>query len=365
MLSDDEQKLYTLIWERFVACQMNPALYDSVAVTVVTSSGHNLKANGRVLKYKGWLEITSDLDNDDSDLKLPLLKKNDKLELVPPKVKASQKFTKPPSRFTEQTLVKALKKKGIGRPSTYAAIMGKITHKSYVVKKSSAFVPTDRGKEVVDSLTKFFKFMNYDYTAEMEVKLDQIAEGKLDYVGMLTSFYTPFKKQLKTAFMSEHKDYGFTCDKCDSMMILRHTPKYGFFLGCSGYPDCKSTLNCEVVDGKPVVSKKKTGNKELVPGVKCPICKAGMYESAGKWGPFYSCSEYYNTKCKGTRKVPYGKKCSDCGGELYATIYNEEDVLFCMNSNCYYKEKMPKGKLANPKKLLGEKLPKNIKKMIK
>ncbi|KKN67647.1 hypothetical protein LCGC14_0459060 [marine sediment metagenome] len=364
-LSDDEQKLYTLIWERFVASQMKPALYDSVAVTVKTSSDHILKANGRTLKYKGWLEITSDLDHDDSDLKLPALKKNDNLDLVPPKVKASQKFTKPPSRFTEQTLVKALKKNGIGRPSTYAAIMSKITHKNYVIKKSNAFVPTDQGKKVVDSLIKFFKFMNYDYTAEMEEKLDQIAAGKLKYVGMLSTFYKPFQAQLKEAYLSDQIDYGFKCDKCGEVMILRHTSKYGFFLGCFAYPKCRFTLSCEVVDGKPVVNAAKNNSKELVSGVECPKCKAGMYESAGKWGPFYSCSEYYKTKCKGTRKVPYGKKCEDCGNELYATIYNDEDVLFCMNPNCYYKEPLPKGKLANPNKLLAEKIPKKIKKMIK
>lgn len=365
LLSEDEQKLYTLIWERFVASQMNPAVYDSVAVTVKTSSDHVLKANGRVLKYKGWLEITSDLENDDTDLKLPVLKKNDNLILVAPKVKASQKFTKPPSRFTDKTLVKELKKKQIGRPATIVAIMSKITHKSYVVKKSNTFIPTDRGKEIVDNLTKFFEFMDYNYTAAMEDKLDQIAKGKLKYVGMLDEFYKPFKKELKQAYLSDQKDYGFKCDKCGDIMILRHTPKYGFFLGCFGYPDCRFTLNCEVIDGKPVVNATKNNSKELVPGVQCPKCKAGMYESAGKWGPFYSCSEYSNTKCKGTRKVPYGKKCNDCGSELYATIYNEEDVLFCMNSGCYYKEKLPKGKLANPNKLLAKKLPKNIKKMIK
>ncbi len=360
-LSEDEQKIYTLIWERFVACQMNPAIYDSLAVTICTSSGHILKANGRTLKYKGWLEVTSDLDNQDSDIKLPVLRKNDDLVLVPPKVKADQKFTKPPSRFTEKTLIEELKKKGIGRPSTYAAIMSKITHKNYVVKKSNAFVPTDRGKEVVDSLVKFFEFMNYNYTAGMEERLDQIADGKLDYVGMLTTFYNPFKDQLKKAYMSEHKDYGYVCDKCKEKMILRHG-KFGFFLACSGYPKCKNTLDVEMVDDKPVVKASKTGDP--VDGVSCPNCKSPMVKRDGKFGPFYSCVEY--PRCKGTRKVPYGKKCPECGHELYATIYDDESVLFCMNyPNCKHKEKLPKGKVANPKKLAGKKIPRKISKIIK
>lgn len=360
-LTDDEQKVYALIWERFVASQMNPAVYDSVSVSVESSSGHILKANGRTLKYKGWLEITSDLDRDDKDLKLPLLKKNDVLMLVPPKVKAEQKFTVPPSRYTEKTLIKVLEKKGIGRPSTYAAIMSKITHKNYVEKKANAFIPTDRGKQVVDNLIKYFDFMNYDYTAAMEGKLDKIADGKLAYVDMLTDFYSPFQKELKTAYMSDHKDYGINCDKCSSRMILKHG-KFGFFLSCIEYPQCKSSLNCDMVNDEPVI--KPRFSVELIKGVECPNCKSGMVKRDGKFGPFYACSEY--PRCKGTRKVPYGKKCVKCGGELYATIYNEDNVLFCMNyPDCKHSESLPEGELANPKKLTGKKLPKKISNLLK
>ena len=365
MLSDDEQKIYSLIWERFVACQMNPAIYDTVSVSIQTSSKHNLRANGRILRYNGWLDIMSDLDDNDNDVRLPPLNIKDNLILVSPRVKAEQKFTKPPSRFTNKTLVETLEDKGIGRPSTYAAIVSKITHKGYVVKKSNAFIPTDKGKSVVDNLVKHFTFMNYNYTADMEVKLDKIAGGKLKYLDMMKEFYEPFKQELRNAYADTEKDYGYRCEKCGAKMVLRHSAKYGFFLGCIQFPNCRSTLNCDVVDGQPVV-KQNQKKKELVPGVKCPECGAGMYESAGMWGPFYSCSEYYYTKCKGKRKVPYGKKCPECNNELYATIYHDEDMLFCMGyPNCRYKEKLPKGSLANPKNLLAKKIPKKVKKMLK
>ncbi|MDP2683512.1 MAG: type I DNA topoisomerase [bacterium] len=362
-LSDDDQKIYTLIWERFVACQMKSAIYDNMSVTIKTSSAHILKANGRVLKYKGWLEITSDFDSDDSDIKLPLLKKNDNLILVPPKVTANQKFTKPPSRFTEKTLIEELKKKGIGRPSTYAAIMGKITYKAYVIKKANSFISTKCGQDVVDNLIKHFEFMNYDYTADMEEKLDQIADGKLAYIKMLTAFYTPFKTQLKKAYMSSHTDYGYTCNKCNEKMILKHG-KFGFFLACLDYPKCKNTLNVEMANDKPIVKPGTVRDIEPVKGVQCPKCTSDMVKRDGKFGPFYSCIKY--PACKGIRKVPFGKKCSACGYELYATLYNEESVLFCMNyPNCTHREAMPTGSVANPAKLIGDKVPKKINKMLK
>lgn len=358
--SEDEQKVYSLIWERFVACQMNPALYDSVSVVVTTSSGHELKANGRTLKYKGWLEIMGD-NNKNNDVTLPPLKLKDKLFLVDPKVTAEQKFTTPPSRFNERSLVEELEKRGIGRPSTYASIMSKITGRSYVEHKSNAFIPTEKGKKVIDELTKFFNFTNYDYTAQMENKLDSIADGQLVWTEMLDEFYSSFQQDLKKAYTSHHKDYGYRCEKCQNKMILRHG-SYGFYLSCSGWPDCKNTISVDMVDDKPVI-KKSASQKEPAPGVKCPNCKSGMVERQGKWGAFYSCVEYH---CKGTRKVPYGKKCPKCGNELYAAIYNEENVLFCMGyPDCKHREDHPEGNLPDPKKLVKEDLPKKINKLLK
>jgi len=361
-LSGDEQKVYTLVWEKFVASQMNPALYDATAVVVESSSGHELKANGRVLKYKGWLEIMDDLDGK-KDNALPNLAKGDDLDLIPPKVKSAKKATKPPPRFTERRLIEELEKRGIGRPSTYAAIMSKITARNYVERKSNAFIPTDRGKKVIDSLVDFFEFMKYEYTASMETQLDKIAEGSLGYVKMLTGFYNPFKVQLKKAYSSNNKDYGFRCDKCgnDTPMYLQHG-KFGFYLSCANYRDgCKNSISVEMKGDKPVI---KNTRGEIDDDVKCPNCKSGMVKMDGQFGPFYSCSEY--PVCRGKRKVPYGKKCPECKDELYATIWQGDSLLFCMgySKGCRYREPL-KENLANPKRLVKKTIPKQIKKMLK
>lgn len=364
--TNDEQKVYRLIWETFVASQMKPALYNSVSVTVESSSGHILKTNGRTLKYKGWLEIAKDYEKDkNADAKLPALKQNDNLVLVPPKVKAEQKFTQPPSRYSEQTLIKELEKQGIGRPSTYASIMSKITSRKYVEKKSSSFVATDLGKKIVDDLVKHFSFMKVSYTSNLEDTLDKISEGNAKYKKTLEDFYKPFVSELKKSVLSEHEDFGFECPKCGGPMILKHG-KFGFYLACYDYPKkCKrGTLSCEVVNGKPIL-KSKDYTPEVVEGVFCPKCKAAMVKRDGKFGPFYACSKY--PKCKGTRKVPYGKKCPDCGNELYATIWKNKNVLFCMGyPECKHSEKMPKGNLANPSEVCKEpKVAKKIKRIIK
>lgn len=366
-LSDDEQKVYTIIWERFVASQMKPALYDNVNVDVKSSSGHLLKANGKTLKYKGWLEIAQDSKRDDKNTLLPPLKKGDTVVLIPPKVKAERKFTKPPSRYSEPSLVEELEKRDIGRPSTFATIMSKITSRNYVINKNNVFIPTDVGMKLVDELIQFFNFMEYSYTAAMENQLDKIADGKLKYKKMLTDFYSPFTSQLKKAYMSGYKDYGHKCDRCgkDTPMLLKHG-KFGFYLACYNYPEkCKNTMSCEMVDDKPVISSNR-GMSRVNDKVKCPNCSSPMRHMDGDFGPWYSCVEY--PKCRGSRKVPWGKKCSECKDELYATIYQGKDVLFCMgySAGCRYSEDLPKGTLANPGKLAPkQKIPNKIKKMMK
>jgi DNA topoisomerase-1 len=363
-LGDDEQKIYRLIWERFVASQMNPALYDTVNVTIKTSNGHILKANGKTLKYKGWLEITGDSDSrDDGETKLPILKIGDKLVLVPPKVKAEQKFTQPPPRYSEKLLIEELEKKGIGRPSTYAAIMSKITDRNYVTRKVNVFVPTDLGKKVVDNLVKHFDFVEYKYTADMELQLDKIADGKSDYLTTMKDFYNPFSIQLKKAYSSGKKDYGFACDKCQDKMELKHG-KFGFYMACVGYPKCKNTFSCDLVDEKPI---RKASAPTIVSGVECPKCGAGMVKKDGKFGPFYSCSTY--PKCNGSGKVPFGKQCDKCGKELYATVFNGQLKLACMGyPMCRNVEDIPeqetKGNWIDPKNLKPKKIDKNVKKVL-
>lgn len=357
--SEDSIKIYTLIWERFVASQMNPAIYSNVSV-IINNNNYKLKANGRALKYKGWLEV---LQEKDKDILLPNLSEGDKPDLI--KINADQKFTKPPSRYTEKTLVEELEKKGIGRPSTYASIMSKITNRNYVTRSKNAFVSTDVGRQIVDKLSDFFEFMNSNYTAEMEEKLDKVASGELSYVEMMREFYDPFKLELKQAYMSDHVDYGYRCNQCgnDTPMYLHHG-KFGYYLACINYPNsCKNTLSCKVINERPVL---KPSRGDLIEDSECPICGSLMVKIDGQFGPYYGCSEY--PICKGKRKAPYGKKCPKCGDELYATLYHGEGTLFCMGYHkhgCDYSESLPKGEIADPKDMAKEGVPKKIRKYLK
>lgn len=360
-LPEDEKKVYRVIWEHFVASQMAPAIFDTCNVTVKTSSGHLLKANGRVLKFKGWLEIMSDEDDNDGDNHLPILNVGDKLDLVPPKIKSEKKQTKPPPRWSERTLVLELEKKGIGRPATYAAIMSKITDRHYVTVDKNVFYATENGKKAIDKLSSRFQFMEYRYTSEIEEQLEEIANSKAKYVNVLNNFYNLFKKELKSAYTLENKDYGFKCNKCQQPMFLKHG-KFGFYLACANYPECKTTFSCELIDEKPVIKN----SSPIVDGISCPKCSSTMIKKDGKFGPFYSCSNY--PKCTGNAKVPFGKKCNQCGGELYLTVFNEEPKLACMQyPACRNVEEVPSDSKVNwvpPNKIVGPKMDKSIKKII-
>lgn len=362
-ISEDEKKIYTLIWERFVASQMKPALYDTVAVTIKTSSDHLLKANGRTLKYKGWLNVLEVKDNEESEGKLPILKKNDVIILVPPKVKAEQKFTQPPSRYKDHSLVEDLKARGIGRPSTYANIIAKVTDRNYVEKKSDAFHATNLGKTVADILIKFFDFMQYQYTAQMEDQLDQIANGKFNYVSMMNQFFPKFKEQLRKADSSNEKNYGIDCWVCKNPMRLKHG-KFGYYMACSNYPDCKTSRSCEIIENK-IIFKDST-KVSLVEGILCPKCSSGMAVRDGKFGKFYSCSKY--PKCNGSGKIPSGHKCNKCGYDMYITIFNGTSKLACTGyPSCRNIIELPEGTLVNwidPKSIQTKKKNKSVQKIL-
>ena len=300
-LQDDLIKIYRLIWERTVASQMLPAIYDTVSVTVKSSSKHELKANGRTLKYEGWLAILKDnikeKDGED-DVMLPILKIKDKLVLFPPKVVCEQKFTQPPPRFTEASLVKILEQKEIGRPSTYGAIIEAIKFRNYVETKGKAFIATEVGKQVTDNLIKFYKFMDYDYTAQMEKKLDQVGEGKISYFDMIDEFYKVFVLEYKKSKAEGESTCGIMCD-CGQLMILKLS-KFGQYVKCSD-SNCKQTKSVEVNGSDIKVVPKKWGEKrELSEGKVCPNCGSGMIKRSSKFGDFFGCSKY--PKCKGVLK---------------------------------------------------------------
>ena len=325
-LKPEELKLYTLIFDRFVASQMTPALYDQTSIEI-TKTPYVLKATGSILRFPGFLKAYKEqADEDDQGAKdeeaservrLPDLKEGDSVELI--KVLAEQHFTQPPPRFSEASLVKELEEKGIGRPSTYASIMSTIVDKGYTEKNQGRFTPTELGRVVTDLLIENFPdIMSIAFTASMEEKLDAIEEGQENWVKTLGNFYGAFKQTVEQASeqmrnikrMEEKTDV--LCEKCGSHMVVKWG-KNGSFLGCSAYPECSSTVPFKRVDGKIVPEPRKE-----VGEIKCPSCGAGMVHKRGRFGEFMGCSRYPD--CSQTMPLPSGVKCpkENCGGDVVA-----------------------------------------------
>lgn len=241
MVDADEKLVYETIWKYFVASQMTPAIYDTMKVTAHPKSDKKVevKASGKALKDKGYLEILG--IEDSSKIDIPALKVGEVCQLfgkIP--VQMEKKATQPPGRYSYDKLIKELVAKNIGRPATYADLLSKITARNYVEQKGNVFHATDLGKTITDELTKFFTFMDYNYTAKMEQQLDEIESGKVDHIDMLKKFYPEYKRQLDSAYVG----HGATmCPTCGSPMSVRTTKTGDKFLGCSGYPKCKHTIN--------------------------------------------------------------------------------------------------------------------------
>jgi DNA topoisomerase-1 len=336
----DQQKVYELIWRMFVASQMEPAIFEVVKVSIKASSGHHLVAEGKILREEGWMSVMKPLLKKDKDVILPILNTKDKLSLVTPKVKMEKSQTKPPARYSEASLIAELERKEIGRPSTYASTISRIATRRYVKDTPNGLVPTDLGFTVIDNLKDSFSFMDYLYTANMEKKLDEIAHGKLEYIPMMTEFFEGFKNEFQKARGEQGMNAGIKCPKCGSDMVVRKS-KYGFFAGCVRYKGgCDGIVSILVEDGKVLEKEHKA---KVDDSIKCPDCGSGMvYRPDGRFGPFYSCSNY--PKCYGKRKIPFGKTCSKCGNELYATLFNGNLKLACMGyPNCKNIEDIPSG----------------------
>lgn len=295
-LTDEQFKLYDLVWRRFVACQMNPAMWNVTNLNIIadTSVGRCLyKATGRVLTFDGFTKIWS---VPSSEQELPAMKVGQKLAAVD--INAEQHFTKPPARYTEATLVKALEKEGIGRPSTYATIISTIQERNYVEQKDKKFFATDLGEIVTDKLNQYFpKIMDIAFTRYMEEQLDKIEEQHLDWLSVLNDFYGPFKKDLETAqkqmksAKSEVTPSEYECPQCGEKLVYRFG-KNGRFLSCSAYPACKFTFPCDK-EGKMVEVRESEH--------KCPVCGKMMVYRNGRFGTFLGCSDY--PKCKTTLKL--------------------------------------------------------------
>lgn len=294
-LSRDQHRLYTLIWSRFVASQMKPAIY--AVTTVDIDAGRCLfRTQGKELLFDGHTAITGhDLKKDDQIL--PPLRDGQGLELL--KLDPSQHFTKPPPRYTEATLVKTLESKGIGRPSTYAPIITTVQQRGYVTQEKRQFRPTDLGMLVTDKLVKHFpRVLDVEFTSKMEDLLDGIEDGQTEWLAVLRDFYGPFKKALEVA----HKDMesakasaeetGEVCPNCDKPMVFRWSRR-GKFLGCSGYPRCRTTMPVEG-ERTPAPAPKPTDEK-------CELCGEPMVIRSGRRGEFLACSGF--PKCRNTRDL--------------------------------------------------------------
>jgi len=327
-LSADELKLYTLIWQRFVASQMTPAQFD-VTDVVVEAGRYGFKAKGEVEVAPGFLRVYREEeappsekpaqeqeDEEPTAKRLPALAEGDALRLK--ELAAAQKFTQPPPRFTESTLVKALEENGIGRPSTYAQIIATLSDRSYVERQKGSFYPTQLGKLVSRLLVgSFGDLINERYTARMEEELDEIAEGKLDWRAALARFWSSFTADLERAregmasVRREGVETSEKCPTCGSPMLLRFG-RYGEYLACSRYPECKTTRE----PGAPAAIA------EQAP--ECPECGSPMVLKRSRFGQFWACSRY--PACKGTRRIvagkaspntPSGVRCPECGeGEV-------------------------------------------------
>lgn len=323
-LTNDQLKLYTLIWNRVVASQMTDAVYDVTTLTI-DAAEYQLRATGSVLKFPGFLQLHSKYDDKEKESKVPYVEPGSKLllyKLMP----AEQHFTEPPAHFTEATLIKELEEKGIGRPSTFAPTIVTLLTRGYVVKEAKKLLVTELGIMTVDMLTEYFKgLINIGFTAQMEEKLDEVAEKKHTKDEVLSEFYGPFKKDLDHAGVAipiveiplEVSDVP--CDKCNdgTMMVIREG-RFGKFLACPNFPKCRNT--------KPILHPI---------GVKCPKCGADILERKSKTGKvFYGCEKY--PECDYTTwDKPLNEKCPDCGAMMVEHVErNGSKRKFCSNPEC-------------------------------
>lgn len=367
ILSRDQLRLYTLIWNRFIASQMAPQIQQSTSATLQCGI-YTLKATGVHVLFDGFtiMQPSKKKDSEESDF-LPPLQKGDIVKNT--KVNGEQHFTAPPPRYTEASLIKTLEEKGIGRPSTYAPILDTIQKRRYVTKENKQFVPTEVGFKVTELLKKYFEgIINVDFTANLENWLDKIAEGKATYKKVMTDFYKVFAAELESANVEAEKDKkenqevsDVTCEKCGAKMIVK-MGRYGKYLACPNYPNCKNIKPYSLAEGPEEVSDVKcdacgtlmvyrTGpygrylkcpscgaNKAIVidTGIVCPKCHEGhMVQRRSHRGRiFYGCSRY--PKCDmALWNEPINQFCETCGAIMTKKTYKTgKEVISCSNPDC-------------------------------
>ncbi|MGE6422212.1 type I DNA topoisomerase, partial [Staphylococcus pasteuri] len=329
-LTRDQHRLYKLIWERFVASQMAPAILDTIALDV-TQNDIKFRANGQTIKFKGFMTLyveTKDDQDSEKENKLPKLEQGDKVTAT--QIEPAQHFTQPPPRFTEARLVKTLEELKIGRPSTYAPTIDTIQKRNYVKLDSKRFMPTELGEIVYEQVKEYFpEIIDVEFTVNMETLLDKIAEGDTNWRKVVGDFYNSFKQDVERAEEEmekiEIKDEpaGEDCEVCGSPMVIK-MGRYGNFMACSNFPDCRNT--------KAIV-------KTI--GVKCPTCKDGdvVERKSKKNRIFYGCSNYPECEFISWDK-PIGRDCPKCNHYLVEKKKGRSSQVTC--SNCDYKEEVQK-----------------------
>ena len=320
-LQSDQYKLYKLIWSRFVASRMKPAVY-SVTTADIANGSYTLRAKGSTLKFDGYLKVYSD-GKEEKDKALPPLEEGEILKLV--KLEGEQKFTQPPARFTEASLIKEMEENGIGRPSTYATIVNTLTEKRYVAKEKSALSPTDLGNKITYVIMEpyFRELVDVNFTANMETQLDKVEEGDLQWQSVVGDYYNNYlKDELVKAreeverVVTAPEFIGENCPECGKPLV-RKNGKFGSFIACSGYPECRYTRN--IIVGT---------------GVACPKCGKEIIQKRSRKGKtFYGCSGY-----PGCDQVfwykPVDKKCPKCG----SLLLERGRKLVCSSEDCHYSE---------------------------
>lgn len=325
-LTKDNYRLYKLIYERFLASQMSEALYSNVNVSFNVED-YIFKAVGKTLEFAGYTAVYKEyVDEEKQEIsKLPKLQENSTVKVT--EIKDEQKFTKPPARYSEASLVKAMEEKGIGRPATYAATITILTARNYCTKEGKYLVPTELGRKITEYLDKFFHgVINVKFTAYMEGRLDDIAENKDDWHEVVENFWNGFKGLLEKAdassvtMKSQPVETDIVCEKCGHKMVVREG-KYGKFLGCSNFPKCKNVKPME-------------GEEKKAVGI-CPECGKSVYPFKTKHGKtFYACEDRHGCNFM-SWDIPTGKKCPECGKYLI----RRGKKIKC--SACQYQEEMP------------------------
>ena len=319
-LTLDQYKLYNLIWGRFVSSQMSAAIFDTISAKIF-SNNNIFRTSGSKLSFDGFLKLYN--DNEDKDLEIPILNEEEKLKLN--KIEPKQHFTQPPARYTEASLIKTLEELGIGRPSTYAPTISTILNREYVNIESKSFIPTELGVLVNDLLEEHFEdIVNKEFTADLEGRLDEIAEGEYNWQFVIDEFYKDFDKVLKKAeeeiseIEIEDEVTDVICEKCGRNMVVKYG-RYGKFLACPGYPECKNT--------KAILD-------EI--GVKCPLCKGNIVRRRSKKGRmFYGCSNFPDCNFVSWDE-PVEEKCPECESLMVKKNTKKENRVKCTNKECGY-----------------------------